>query len=58
MDDEIDNSTEETEESYTTCPRCGIRAYDEVCPQCNMPMALNKKEDEEDEYYERRRERR
>lgn len=58
--DEENNEIEEISSGDTNCPKCGLRTYEEICPMCGMPLAMDKKEkeEEEDEYYERRRERR
>ncbi len=51
MDDEY-QIQENNDSSYAkepTCPRCGLRSYEEICSSCNTPI-LDKKDDEEEEY--------
>ncbi|MDD3662494.1 MAG: hypothetical protein PHT84_01365 [Candidatus Pacebacteria bacterium] len=44
MDDlELENEKEEP-----TCPSCGLRVYNEICPNCNISV-VNKKDKEEDD---------
>lgn len=37
------------EKSDMNCPRCGLRSYEDICPNCGAPM-LDKTDDEEEEY--------
>ncbi len=46
MDD--DNKDEENIKD-PTCPRCGLRSYDDVCQNCNTPIISKKEKEEEDD---------
>lgn len=48
-DIELDNENK----TEPVCPSCGLRVYNEICPNCNTPIiAKENKEDEEDEDYD------
>ena len=44
---------EEIKEKYggsdSECPRCGLRSYGDVCPNCGTPI-IDNTDDEEEEY--------
>ena len=44
----MENEEEIKEQQDTTCPRCGIRSYDDECRACGTPIILDKKEKEEE----------
>jgi ribosomal protein L37E len=46
MDDEKEMIEEKRE---PTCPRCGLRSYDDQCPNCGTPI-VDTSDDEEEEY--------
>lgn len=51
--DEEENIQEELNDPV--CPRCGLRTYDDECPNCGTPIidardVEKKKEEEEEEY--------
>lgn len=50
IDDESQNEEENSKDP--TCPRCGLRIFDDVCPHCGTPIIA--KADDEDEEYDRR----
>jgi len=45
----MENEEEEKEKKEPTCPRCGLRSYDDECANCGTPI-IDKKDDEEEEY--------
>lgn len=45
--DESENNEEISQD--TTCPRCGLRVLDEICPSCGTPI-ISKTDEEEEEY--------
>ena len=48
------NEEEQPAVKEPTCPRCGRRSYDPVCPVCNTPI-VTKTPDDDDEYDRRER---
>ncbi len=48
MEEELEKE-EQNNDKGTYCPRCGLRSYDDPCPNCGAPM-VNKEDDEEEEY--------
>lgn len=50
MDEEIYNTEEKNTDP--TCPRCGLRSYDDECRSCGTPIIdKNDTKDEEDDNY-------
>lgn len=50
MEEEYEEKTEETlSKGDSSCPRCGLRSYDDVCQSCGTPI-VDKSDDEEEEY--------
>jgi ribosomal protein L37E len=47
MDEDEEIKEEETNEPV--CPRCGLRTYNDSCPNCGTPI-VDKSDDEEEEY--------
>ena len=45
----MDEEQEENIKKEPTCPRCGLRSYDDICQNCGTPI-IEKKDDEEEEY--------
>lgn len=50
--EEDEQQNEEKNTGNLTCPRCGLRILEEVCPHCGTPIIA--KADDEDEEYDRR----
>ena len=44
-----EDETKEEQVKEPTCPRCGLRSYDEVCQNCGTPI-VDKSDDEEEDY--------
>lgn len=45
MEEELEDATK----NDPTCPRCGLRSFDEECANCGTPI-VDKKDDEDEEY--------
>ena len=50
MKTDNDKNNIKENEDEPTCPRCGLRSYDEVCQNCGT-LIIDKSDDEE-EYYD------
>ena len=47
MDEE--NTIEKLPREDSSCPRCGLRSYDDMCQNCGAPM-VDKTDDEDEEW--------
>ena len=45
----MDEEDKKDNKKEPTCPRCGIRTYDDACPSCGAPI-VDTSDDEEEEY--------
>jgi ribosomal protein L37E len=47
-DEEINKKEIEEGKKDSSCPRCGLRSYDNVCQNCGTPIVDNTDDEEED----------